>query len=208
MSESQLRRYTTLPYILDILLNNRLTLRDPASWEDKNDSYFLETFKKKRGLESVLALCFAEAPETYQHWKIYSGNTSGVCIEFYKDKLLSHFNPKDGFVRRPVKYKIFDKLRDQSPTIADLPFIKRYAYRGEQEFRIIYPSPDKKIEFKYVTIYPEDIRMITLNPWIDETNFHSIKLIIGNIEGYKGINIRSSTIIGNNEWKMIADNAI
>lgn len=56
MSGSQFRRYTTLPYLLDMLHNKRLTLLDPSRWEDKNDAYFLKTYKKERELKSVLTM--------------------------------------------------------------------------------------------------------------------------------------------------------
>lgn len=67
MGEITFRRYTTLPFLLDILHEKRLPLLDPASWEDKNDSYYLELYKSGKRLKSVLAICFAEAQETYHH---------------------------------------------------------------------------------------------------------------------------------------------
>ena len=47
MSENQFRRYTTLPYLLDVLVKKRLTLLNPVKWEDKNDSHFLSIYKAK-----------------------------------------------------------------------------------------------------------------------------------------------------------------
>jgi hypothetical protein len=40
-----LRRYTTLPVLLDLLREKRLTLVSPTSWPDRNDSFYLEQHK-------------------------------------------------------------------------------------------------------------------------------------------------------------------
>ena len=49
MAERFLRRYTTLPSLL-----YTLTLLDPQSWDDKNDSYYRQLYKEKKRLKSVL----------------------------------------------------------------------------------------------------------------------------------------------------------
>lgn len=208
MSESQFRRYTTLPYLLDMLHHKRLTLLDPARWEDKNDAYFLKIYKEKMGYASVLALCFAEAPEAYHHWKIYSGNPSGVCIEFFKGRLLSHFDPKKGFIHAGIQYKTINKLRENTLHTGEMPFIKRYAYKGEEEYRVIFQSKDEKVSVKQILINLDTISKITVSPWIDSTSYKSIKLTINKIKDCEHIKVQKSTITENNEWKRIADNAI
>jgi hypothetical protein len=37
-----LNRYTSLPILLDALNHKRMTLLSPESWEDRNDSYYIE----------------------------------------------------------------------------------------------------------------------------------------------------------------------
>ena len=51
MAESILRRYTQLPGLFYMLSEKKVTLLDPSSWDDKNDSYFLELYKAKRKLK-------------------------------------------------------------------------------------------------------------------------------------------------------------
>lgn len=206
MSGSQFRRYTTLPYLLDMLHNKRLTLLDPSRWEDKNDAYFLKTYKKERELKSVLALCFAKASEAYHHWKIYSGNTSGVCIEFDEYKLLRYFEADD-YISKTVQYKTIETLEKKPPTIDDLPFTKRYAYAGEQEFRIIYISTTEEIEIKHVIIGLDCINKISINSWIDEVSRKSIEKTIQSIQDCEKIKVIKSTVTENRRWKKIADNA-
>lgn len=206
MSSSQFRRYTTLPYLLDMLNNKRLTLLDPSRWEDKNDAYFLKTYKKKRDLKSVLAICFAKAPEAYHHWKIYSGTTSGVCIEFDEHKLLSNLGV-NGYISKTVQYKTIETLENNPPAIDDLPFTKRYAYAGEQEFRIIYISTREEINIKHVNIDLDCINKISINSWIDEVSRKSIEKTIQNIQDCEKIKVIKSTVTENKRWKRIADNA-
>lgn len=200
-----LRRYTTLPYLLDILYNKRLALLDPSTWEDKNDSYYLDLYKTKKKLKSLLALCFADAPETYQHWKIYAGNTSGVCIEFDRDKLLAKIETDKGLISNPIEYKSIAKLQEEPITIHALPFIKRYAFKDEQEFRIIYENCVEDVKIKYFSILPDDINCILINPWVNKSVFNTIHSIIKKIEGCDGISVRKSTVVENENWKKIGE---
>jgi len=207
MSGIQFRRYTTLPYLFDMLHNKRITLLDPSSWEDKNDAYFVKTYKEKRKLKSVLAVCFAKASEAYPHWKIYSGTTSGVCIEFDEYKLLNSFNGDD-FIPKIVRYETIDTLEKNPPKIDDLPFTKRYAYKGEEEFRVIYISATEEIKIKHVDINLDCINKISINSWIDEVSRKSIEKTIQNIPGCEKIKVIKSTVTENKRWKKVADNAI
>ena len=43
-----LRRYTDLTSLFYLLSTQTLTLLDPQKWEDKNDSFYLDLYKKKR----------------------------------------------------------------------------------------------------------------------------------------------------------------
>jgi hypothetical protein len=79
-------KYTNIVALLDTLLDKRIFLLDPNLWEDKNDSYYISIYKQRENLKTVLAICFAEENETFHHWKVFSGNISGVCIEYKKDQ--------------------------------------------------------------------------------------------------------------------------
>jgi len=208
MTSNQFRRYTTLPFLLDILHESRLALLDPASWEDKNDSYYIELYKTKKNLKSVLALCFADSHETYQHWKIYAGNSSGVCIEFNKDHLLNKLVGDHKFKERQVRYEALKDLRDDPPQIDDLPFIKRFAFSDEQEHRIIYEDLDEELKIKYLPITSRDINRIVINPWVNRSVFESVKTIIKSIKGCKNISVIKSTVVENEKWKQIGTEAL
>jgi len=208
MSYRTFRRYTSLPFLLDLLYEKRLALLDPASWEDKNDSYFLELFKRRKRLKSVLAVCFADAPETYPHWKIYAGNAAGVCIEFDRDGLLNRLSVDDKFIPGYIHYDTLDKLRDVPPKVDELPFIKRYAFRDENEYRIIYADTLEDVRIKYVNIKPNDIECIVINPWVDRAVFDSISAVIKTVDGWANVRIRRSTVVENEEWKQLGAAAL
>jgi hypothetical protein len=84
-----LRRYTDLPALLHMLKHCCITLLDPTTWDDTNDSYYLLKYKEKRKLETVLALCLTQADETYYHWRVFSHGPAGVCIDFHRADLIT-----------------------------------------------------------------------------------------------------------------------
>jgi hypothetical protein len=47
------RGYTNIPALLYLLRERKITLLDPASWDDKNDSYFLLLYREKKDLQPL-----------------------------------------------------------------------------------------------------------------------------------------------------------
>jgi len=86
MSERHLRRYTNIPALIYLLRKRSITLLDPRSWTDSNDSYYLTLYRDKKSLKSVLALCFTEVNETYHHWSVFAAGSSGICIRFKRSQ--------------------------------------------------------------------------------------------------------------------------
>jgi hypothetical protein len=205
MSDRKLRRYTTLPFLLDILYEKRLPLLDPSSWDDKNDAYFMAQYKEKKKLRSVLAICFADSTETYHHWKIYAGNSSGACIVFHQRKLLSRLKSENKFKVGAVQYPYIDSLERDVPPIDDLPFIKRRPFVDEHEHRVIYEDSDKKVPVTYISITSSDIERIIINPWVNKSVFESVKAVIKSIEGFRSTTVFQSTILENEKWKKIGN---
>jgi hypothetical protein len=135
MSRTALRRYTQLAPLIHLLQQKCLTLLSPRTWNDKNDSYFLEVYRQRLNLGSVLALCFAESVETYHHWHVFAGQSSGVCLEFDKEVLIQSVCQTVGIRCDSVKYPEIKTLRHAHPSTQDLPFVKRYPFKDEREFR-------------------------------------------------------------------------
>jgi hypothetical protein len=140
MGVERLRRYTNLAASIHLLSNKKITLLDPSTWTDMNDAYFIAEYRRLKNVQSVLALCFAECAETYHHWRVFSSGVDGVCIEFDLAKLSRGFSG-DGRVKAGyVNYKTITELRDMKDNfdIDELPFLKRFAYRDEREYRLVF----------------------------------------------------------------------
>lgn len=194
------RRYTDLPSLIQILTTGKLTLLDPTTWDDKNDSFFLSTYKDKLALETVLALCFTTASETYHHWRVFSNGPSGVCIHF-KSTNLEAAMQKAGIQFNRVDYLKVDELRTNKPSISQLPFIKRYQFRAEEEFRALWESKNEKCNFLEVPIELSSIARITLSPWLHPNLKTNTVAAIKRIPDCKSIPIWRSTLVGNSDWQ-------
>jgi hypothetical protein len=191
-----------------MLYEKRLPLLDPVNWDDKNDAYFMELYKKKKKLKTLLALCFAKSEESYHHWKIYAGDTSGVCIQFKHHDLLNRLMADTRFRLGPVEYMEISHLERNPPTIDNLPFIKRLPFQDECEYRIIYENRRQEEKLQYIQITAEDIDHITINPWLHESVFESIKSVIRGIGGCERIGVFQTTVVGNEKWKRIGSQAV
>jgi hypothetical protein len=201
MISKDIRRYTDLPSVLYMLRNKKLTLLDPSSWDDKNDSYFLEVYKKRKKLSSVYALCFTEKNETYHHWSVFCSRENGVCVVFDRDKLIGHLNQQAGITCGPVNYRTIGDTGWPDLEIDDLPFLKRWAFRDESEFRAVYSGDAESEETKDISLPLSCIKKISVNPWVPDQLFSAIKETIKEIEGCRSLAIGKSQLINNKSWK-------
>ena len=203
-----LHRYTNLASAIHILRTRSITLLNPATWDDRNDAYFMAEYKRKVDAKTILALCFAERTESYHHWRVFSHGTDGVRIEFDKERLLSTFE-RDPQTRsgKMIYGKIDDIKRLKPLDIERLPFLKRAPYEDEGEFRVIYVDRSGTLEFKEYPIELSWIRRITLSPWIDKALATSVKQTLLSIGGCSRIQISRSTLIENERWRRLASGA-
>ncbi len=154
----RLNRYTTLPVLLDMLKRKRLALLDPNSWEDKNDSEIILEYKKRKKLRNIFALCFSYGDETIHHWKTFADGASGCCIEFDSQKLIDLVLNIKGIQCRQVEYKKLREITDGGIIdVDDIPFTKRWPYRCEEEFRIIWTGNSSRDSYEI----PFDLKLIT-----------------------------------------------
>ena len=201
---SLLRRYTELPYLLDLLQTKELALLNPASWDDRNDSYYIEQYARVKGIVSTYALCLAQAAETYHHWRVFSHGSGGACIVFDKDKLLRKVGKVKDLRAEDVQYRTISQLRSTAPKTEDLPFLKRYAYIDEQEFRLFLGLKKKgEATFRF-PISLSAIDRIILSPWLPKAVLKNVKTTLKSIDGCSSIRIYRSTLVENKNWKRFA----
>ena len=206
--KSILRRYTDLPALVYLLREQTITLLDPRSWDDSNDSYYLKLYQEKQGLKSVLALCFTQASETYHHWRIFASGPSGVCISFRRDILLNAIKYVPGVQAKRVRYLTLNQIREKDLAVKDLPFLKRYAYGNEEEFRIIYQSDTEELLNLDIPIPIDSIDRVTLSPWMHPKLSDNVKDLLCMLDGCPRKLFVRSTLIGNEEWKELGQTAI
>jgi hypothetical protein len=196
-----LRRYTDIPALIYLLKEQRITLLDPQSWDDKNDSYFLGLYQKKKNLKTVLALCFSQAGETYHHWRVFAHGSSGVCISFKRTQLIGAIKKQSDLRMGPVEYLRLKEISNRKLTTEELPFLKRYPFKGENEFRVIYESKETELPTLDIAIPLDCIDKVTLSPWLASALFDHVKSMLRALPGCKAIKIRRSTLISNEQWK-------
>lgn len=209
MNKKILRRYTNIPALLHLLNNKAITLLNPNTWEDRNDSFYLNEYKQKKELLTVLALCFTEAPETYHHWKIFAGgNSSGICIYFKKDEFIEYIGENKNIFHKRVSYKTLDEMEEKTLSLKKLPFVKRYAFRDEKEYRIIYEEKETAMEFKELFFDVSHISKISLSPWMPINLVDTVKNYIKRIcPEIPEINVTKSALLDNKKWKNFAKQA-
>ncbi len=202
-SLNSLRRYTRLPALLHLLRKREITLLSPTSWADRNDSYYLEQFKARQKAKTVLAICLSEASETYHHWKIFTeGSDSGVCIQFDRDRLLEAFPAKTNVRHGAVEYVELNKAT--VPALDRLPFLKRFPYRDEREYRFVYADANREVETKSFKIPLGCIEKITLSPWLHKDLAEIVRETVQSVDGCNEITITRTTLLENKRWQNLA----
>lgn len=200
MTTNHLVRYTDLPSLIHILKSRQLTLLDPMTWDDKNDSSFVTLYREKCKLASVLALCFTRASETYHHWRIFAPTASGVRVMFNEELLRKSIARMDGLQIREVDYIKLKDMRELGVVRERLPFLKRHPYAPEREVRLLWES---KTERKLSYLLPIDltaITQVTLSPWLHPKLVDSVKATLKCIDGCDALKVYRTTLISNDEW--------
>jgi hypothetical protein len=199
--KKHLRHYTSLPYLLNTLDTKSLWLGDPTKWDDKNDSDFVEQYRKKKNLKKVFALCFAECGETYHHWKIYSDGVAGVCIQFNETELLNSIERVPGLRMGRLTYERIDNLKKHKTNPDIWPFLKRLPFEGEQEFRLILDyNEDDDIKAFPVKFNVQSIEYIFMSPWLSREAIGPVTKAILQIPECADLKIRPTTLLGNRTW--------
>jgi hypothetical protein len=188
-----------------MLIRKKIVFTNPEKWEDKNDYFTIEKYKKLKKLPRVLALCFCTETETIHQWKAFAAGISGCCIEFDRTKLLSSFCGIPGVRHGDVAYKSASELEGDDSLLEMLPFTKRSPFHIEREFRVIWEGNlvPKNVE---IDLNLSSINKITLNEALPDPTFETIKAHLMKIIDPATIEINHSTLLNNNRWKTTIDN--
>jgi hypothetical protein len=129
---------------------------------DTNDAFFLSEYKRLTAVKTVLALCFAEREETYHHWRVYSRGSDGVCVEFDAERIKDTLASTPGVKHGRVDYDLLSNITRMREVDAEkLPFLKRWPFGDEREYRAIYVNTVEEKDFRDVPIELGSLRRIT-----------------------------------------------
>ncbi len=195
----KLNRYTTLPVLLDLLRRKKIVLLDPSTWEDRNDAEIILEYKKRKRVPSLFAVCFGIGDETIHHWNTYANGISGCCIEFDELKLLSSFRGIDEARWDDVRYRKIKQIKGNGIELESMPFTKRWPYRCEYEFRILWEgeTDHKTID---IDIGLTAINKITLSQHMPPDVCISIKELLRDEISDPSKKINHSTLYENKSW--------
>lgn len=199
MEIHKLNRFTTLPVLLDLLQRKKLVLLDPDKWDDRNDAEILLEYKRRMGLGKLFALCFSHGDETVHHWKTFSDGSSGCCIEFDARKLGCIFERTRNLRYGKVEYRKLSEVEREPIRTERIPFVKRWPYRCEDEFRIIWEGEHEGDCFE-IDIPIDSINRITISQRMPQRIFDSIKEYL--MDGFADpeSRISRSTLYQNKRW--------
>jgi hypothetical protein len=131
----------------------------------------------------VLALCFTQAAERYQHWRVFASGSGGVCISFKRAKLLEAVTQVPGLRQGKVRYLKLDQGRNGRHSVDDLPFLKRYPFQDEKEYRMIWESAEDGKTAYDVPIALSCVDRVTLSPWLHKALSKHVKELLHSIDG-------------------------
>lgn len=201
MRETYYRRYTDIPSLVGMLTNGEMTLLEPLNWDDKDDSYYLEQYRLKLNLKSVLALCLSQANETYHHWRVFSPGPSGVCVWFKEQQLKAAVAKVSGLRMEPMEYVTVKELRSNTIAASKLPFVKRFPFKAENEVRLLWESKTEERASIGVPFDSSAIERITLSPWLHSSLADPMKALLKSLPECRQYKVYRSTLVSNAEWK-------
>lgn len=204
-----IRRYTSIAAVLDMLRYRELILLDPATWDDRNDRYFMELYRQGRQLGGLYAACAATCFETYHHWRVFTASADGACVEIYREPLERALGTIPGVRFGEIDYLKLDEVEQLTDAdLLNLPFVKRIAFAPEQEYRIVFESVEPQESVIGLKLPIAWIARVLLNPWLPERVASSVKATLKEIDGCGHLTIERSHLIENARWKRAGESVI
>lgn len=193
-------RYTTLASALDIVATGELTLLRPETWLDRNDTHYLEQYRRRRNYAAVYALCFTKAAETSHHWSSFAGGSDGVRLMFKRDALELDLVRSGACRMRDVEYCPIEESEGFAERVEDWPYLKRHPYRGEEEVRALFCCYHGNDRTKRVRLEQGTLHEIVFSPSLPMTLHGNLAQVIGRISKYPIQRIHRSSLLRNDRW--------
>ncbi|MER9585242.1 DUF2971 domain-containing protein [Mesorhizobium sp. M0276] len=208
---TRIRRYMSIAALLDTLRRQELAILNPESWDDRNDRLFMRVYKNHKNAGGLYGMCAALCGETYHHWKIFAGGASGACLVLKRRPLEAYLDshlPEPGTKIRyeEVEYLKLDEVTQLSPSdIEDLPFVKRYGFKDEDEYRIVIETAAEQQQIIFIDCPHEWIDTVYINPWLYENQAQSLIETIREVPGCKKLKVKPSRLTDSTTWRKAAE---
>jgi hypothetical protein len=195
-----LRRYTHLPALIHMVQHSCMTFLSPETWDDRQDAFFIQQYQVAQEIRSVLAVCLSEAPETYHHWHTFAHGPSGICIAFNRELLLGALDANPKIRHGRVEYIKLNELSKHTHGTSQMPFLKRYPFSPECEYRLLYEDEKEEKPTFEQTIPLQCIDRIYLSPWMPNSVAKSVRQFLETSNLFQNLQISHSTLISNETW--------
>jgi hypothetical protein len=197
-------RYSSIANVIDTLTRRELSLLNPSSWIDKNDSQFVEFYRQYKGAPAVYAACFTLSNETFHHWYVFGRESAGAYLEFDTVAQEAHLGrlKKEGHKLRyeSVQYFTLSGIGDPKISLDQFPFAKRWGFQAEKEYRIIIESEAIAVSCQ-IPVPLRAVARVVINPWLSKDVVHSIRSCIHSIEGCEMLRVDHSRLIDSDKWQ-------
>jgi hypothetical protein len=211
----KLKRYTHLPALLHLLHTSTLTALNPSTWADQNDTIYLRRYKATHPhVKGLFVLCMTEAADTFHHWNVYANGPSGVKIEFDPERFRDWLR-STGIITRleRVQYKRLDEIEQAARDQNALPFLKRKAFRDENEVRLLVEDiRSDGPAYPLCQFDVSTIRKISLSPWLPTALEGAVIKSLrhaypGSDTQWQAIEVRRTSLLYNETFVRAADEA-
>lgn len=210
--------------VKELFENKELVFLKPEAWKDPFENYLSKvSFIDSNGethhidyLNKVYGQCYSLGTETSLMWDAYTPNKDGVRIKIERDKLISHLLSQKQYHAKSFKYDKVTYIRygdlitkmnndkdliklykNQNSKLLDFFFEKRYEYRDEREFRIMYDANNDYNNYgKLLRIkisVPDLIDSVRFDPKMSEKECEELKAYFKN-KGMDGRKIQRSLL--------------
>ncbi|MBB4123669.1 hypothetical protein [Martelella radicis] len=184
-----IRRYMSIVALIDTLRQQQLAVLNPESWDDRNDQLFMRVYKSLSK----------------------AGGLYGACLVLKRQPLeayLDSHQPEPGTKIRysEVKYLKLAEVKELSPgCVKDLPFLKRYGFKDENEYRIVIETDSEQQPAIFISCPHAWIDTIYLNPWLYKNQVQSLIKTIKEIPGCERLKVKRSQLTDSATWREAAD---
>lgn len=138
----------------------------------------------------------------------------GVRIKFDRSQLIEAIGKHRGVRFGDVDYitharlKALASVRKGTDPIPRLPFIKRYGFRDESEFRIVYESKTRSVSTQSIPIPISCINRIIFSYKLNYGDYRAIRSELRLMDGCQGLDIRRSNLTESKTWQHAAEEVV